>query len=283
MAAAEAGFDSERSPEVAFVEVIEGERDAFELWRGEVLLPVAPLAVLHEGDRIAVIGPDAKIRLRLSSGEVRTARSGDDPIVLEPAPPGATVTGNLIGWIGTWFEVGAEGSQHQVALVARGMALTAPLLGAASAKLVSGSRLFALAWQGGVPPFRVSIRRDDDARALYLVTHGNRITAGPLELGLGWHLLEIEDAAGGRVSQRLDVVATMPSPPSAIEGISDGPGAVVEAGWLASQPDGAWVLEAYTRLAIPNDDAARRLARLLEQGIRPSPYPPDATERPSLD
>ena len=244
--------------EVGFVELYEGPASGGSIKRDKDVLPLEALAVLQAGDQVLVTAPDGKAVLNLGEAQQTTITLKESPYTIPAPGEGADVVDNVfsdaLSAISFWqkarpgFVVGA---------VSRGDdqgELRAPLLEGYSPRLVSGTRLFFLAWAGGTPPFDLTVSSMTDGPVL--AQNGlEKTSIEPVELQLvpgGYHIL-LKDAQGAKREYVFDVVSESELPenlktsaPLNLDAVAM---ALAEAGALMQAETGDWMFEAYQRLA----------------------------------
>jgi hypothetical protein len=156
-------------------------------------------------------------------------------------------------------------------LVTRGSDMPALLLGRNKAqKIVAGDRVIALVWVQGEAPFeiRLSVR----GRIIAQQASADRAITLPVSLPAGPASLTIADKDGRSATVGFTAVsAPPPIPDMAASAVNGEHRALLEAGWLASHENGAWLLEAFQRLQpiAQANPAAATLQRALASGDRP--------------
>ena len=155
-----------------------------------------------------------------------------------------------------------------------GEPLDLPLVPANGASIDAGSGSFALAWNGGSPPFAITLSDSGSGQAVLNVAgiESRALPERPLTLADGAYTLRVSDRTGQVVERGLTVVRPearpRPPPDAGSAGLPPAWRATAQAGWLAQQETGRWLLQAYLE-ALPlaaDFEPARTLAHLLAAG-----------------
>lgn len=192
---------------------------------------------------------------------------------------------NLVQWAGDWLnnQVGAGRADPPISLSSRGdkpadqkLRWVLTLSGTTSARLLAGTRAFAIGWQGGVAPFHLRLQHQTGNKVLLdqMDIKHHFFSSPALELPAGAYQLSVEDAQKQQATLAIEAVTAADLPTSAPElkpaSDTDSLKETVYAVWLASQGE-TWVLEAYLRAWRWQDQhqPAVWLMRSLEKGHRP--------------
>ncbi len=263
---------------VGYVEWLVPPSSNYAVVRGNETSGVKLLSQLFDGDKLVVRDPDAQIRLRMSSGDTVVVMASQSPFTVAARGTENTRFSNLVATMQdalTWW---FDSPQYEVNLMPRNEAhrLSVPLLANTSPKVIAGNRRFALAWQGGTPPYVLMLRNVDSDEVLAKVEGLTEPAAvlGEQALKKGRYEVTVTDDSetGVAVRHRFRAVSmdSVPLAP-ANEGLSELPPPVritAEAYWLAQQDGGAWRLESFMRLSAISDTfpPARLLRRVLGDG-----------------
>ncbi len=161
--------------------------------------------------------------------------------------------------------------------------LAIPLLsGPSRQRLVLAPRRFNLAWIGGKPPFKVTLRNEQpdslSANPPWAFDIGEeRVVSSMIAPHPGSYGVRIVDAAGAAAVGQFDVVTMPPAiDQHDLTSLPQEIGLVVAAARLANMDGGVWRLEAHVRLADlgREDYAAALMAERLRAG-KDLPDPPD--------
>jgi hypothetical protein len=150
-------------------------------------------------------------------------------------------------------------SDQLISLATRGQEtpLFMPLIGNSGAKLAVGDRDLYLVWNGGVPPYALSLIEEGEKKPVVEMNMLNESHANikGLSLGIGIYTLQIEDANKKQLRRSFQTVALdrIPTHPGqafvdvrskAEKRLND----TVFAAWLSMQDPPMWSLEAYQRV-----------------------------------
>ena len=144
-------------------------------------------------------------------------------------------------------------------------------------QVAGGTRVLALAWAGGVAPFRVSVLADGAAAPVAAATSAATAMALPShDYATGAYHVVVRDAKGATATGAFTVVDASALPaltPDEATAINDPStprdlAASLDAARLMADPTGHWGFEAYQRIIGYQDDSplARRLVYELQVG-----------------
>jgi hypothetical protein len=144
-------------------------------------------------------------------------------------------------------------------------------------QIAGGQRALALAWAGGVAPFRVSVLADGSASPVAATTSATTSATLPIhDYAPGAYHAVVRDAKGATATGAFTVVdgAALPAmTPDEATAINDPStphdlAASLDAARLMADPTGHWGFEAYQRIIGYQDDSplARRLVYELQVG-----------------
>jgi hypothetical protein len=266
---------------IGIVEVFDGPSTDYGLRRNNAELGLHICDEIQPGDKIVFRRKDGRVRIRMISGEVRTITSlaQEEPITA-PKGEAASISGNLLvnlrEMLTPWhdfvefnFSVRGAGRSQPV-----GELLDLPLVPVTGAAIDAGAPSFALVWNGGSPPFTVSVHASGNQDAVLNAAgiEARALQERPLTITEGIYTLRLSDSAGRRIERQLTVVPPkdLPRPPpdAGFAGIPPAWQVTARAGWLAQQDNGRWLLQAYLdTLPVAADfEPARILADLLATG-----------------
>ncbi|MDS4013776.1 MAG: hypothetical protein RKP46_05390 [Candidatus Accumulibacter sp.] len=145
-----------------------------------------------------------------------------------------------------------------------------PWLRASKSLLSEGRRRVFVVWRGGLPPFRVSLKREGAATPLAESSDLNMCEAflPASDLTSGRHVLTVTDHAGLQLEvSQIEVVPPELRPSAeALPAASVQPAWLSAAQWLAEQEDGAWRFEALQDVAAHLGDTPEAQAWIQRRG-----------------
>ncbi|NEV61612.1 hypothetical protein [Thiorhodococcus minor] len=258
-----------------WIDSFEGPAKGYAVIRVGQELPVRYLMPLEQGDLVEVRAADGRIRIRLGEGkEISLSHARSRFTVPAPAAP-PTTWGNLVRWAGDWLTAlhSDAAPTRTITAASRGetdIPLSSGLLSSERVGWPAGQRPITLAWNGGQPPFQVTVvATADPAKEPVLKEIGIRQRihrTAPVMLEPAEYLLVIADAAG--YAWRTLVIAgaeeAVPKPPagSIPDDLPPEVRTTVEAAWLACQDGGQpWRLTAYQQVADLGDYPPAALLR----------------------
>lgn len=226
-----------------------------------------PGEYIYDGDRLRAPAADTTIVVARQRGPLTIcplrARQEDCVALidgkggfLQSAARFAASLDKIVGWYG---------SSLTANLVTRSANPPRVKLGAGMPqKIAAGERALWLAWSGGEAPWLTRVSQPGGGIS-ELRSRQPSATLPSLRLRTGPAVVEIIDVRGRAVRLEIEVTALPPLPDFA--GMAPTPlhARYLAAGWLAMQEDGAWVIEAATRLnEITQEYPA---ARALQSGL----------------
>jgi hypothetical protein len=231
---------------------------------------------VYEGDRIRVPQADATVTISMKGGPLsicpRGARQEQCAATLQPQGVLASVVAfarsldTLVAWYGD------EKATSTVNLTSRGAAPPKfEIGGRASQKIKAGKRALWVAWSGGDAPWMVRVVQAGKAMGEMVAKNGREIVLPGLDIAPGTLEIEVSDEKGRKAVLKAEAVGALPAAPdfsgSAPDKLHED---YLSAAWLATQADGAYVLEAVARLTplTANLPAARALRMALGAGER---------------
>lgn len=241
---------------------------------------------MQNGDRLWAKESSSELHLEQDDGRITSVKPANSPYTVQDTGKAPSIFANMVKWAGDWLnnQVGAGGAEPTISLSSRNPTTTDQKLrfvpapsNTAPAHLLTGTRPFAIGWQGGIAPFHLRLLSKTDNKVLLNQPEiKHHFFSNPaLELPTGAYQLSIEDAQKQQATLAIEVVtvAALPVSPSDLKPATDADSLkhTVYAVWLASQGD-IWVLEAYQRAWSRQDQhqPAKWLMHSLEKGHRPS-------------
>jgi len=222
------------------------------------------------GDKIAVTRPDAVVMVRMLATNETFLVTQSKPLTFQqPAVSG------LLGSVGPWLIgvlLGSDRAGDSNAMAASRAVNTGscynetgktnepvtfriPILAASRSVLAAGNRAIFVSWQGGVPPFSVTLSAAETGRIL-AQTVGVRGTCSVFlprtDLRPGHYQLTLTDAQNVKEQEdSLFVVAEAPAEPSELRdaNLPEDARQLYVATWLSVLDRGIWAFEAQQRVA----------------------------------
>jgi hypothetical protein len=224
------------------------------------------------GDQIAVTRQDAVVMVRLlATNETVVLTTKDKPLTFkQSAVPG--LLGPVVPWlIGVLQGSDQAGDSKTTTTASRGVntgpcynetrktnepvMFRIPILAASRSVLAAGNRAIFVSWQGGVPPFSVTLSAAETGRIL-AQTDGVRGTCAAylprIDLGPGHYHLTLTDAQNVKEQEdNLFVVAEAPAEPRELRdaNLPEDARQLYAATWLGVLDSGIWAFEAQQRVA----------------------------------
>lgn len=223
------------------------------------------MSELRSGDRILINDRSAYLTLLTSTGRLRvTAEMSKEVGYQVNASPNSIWT-NFIDLVTDQFKLGQS---RVVTTSSRGVpwleaegSPTIPADQAGFSNLAAGERALHFRWQGGKPPYRLSLMRDNQTLSEINVATGSAASLPKLPLLAGNYTLVIRDSKGlikgdtRRGSVVADLIllapADIPPMPQALAAalLPEEARQLLYADWLARQGEGEWSMEAIQMVA----------------------------------
>jgi hypothetical protein len=252
---------------IGYVAAIDG---AAQITRAQQTRELLLGETIFRGDRISAEAP-ASVRVDTRGGSVTVCGRG------VPASDCRRNfdSGGPILPAGSWWSRGVTMvswfRSNPSNLITRGPYPPVLLLGRSKAqKLASGTRKLSVTWAQGEEPFEV--RLSAGGRVLARQKTAERsITLPEVALAPGAATIAIVDKENRTTTVEFAVTVAPPVPSMTASAVNREHQVLLEAAWLASHDDGAWLFEAYQRLQLAADKvpAAAMMQRALAAGDRP--------------
>lgn len=270
---------------IGWIEEFTGSPEQYQLIRRSERVPVRLFMGLEAGDDVSVLRPEGRVRLWLGDGRsVELRGQGHAREVLLGLRTVPTVATNVMDWATRWFtESHQESATRTVSVHVRGSkdALSAALLERRETPVAVSRQPLFLAWEGGLAPYNVLLRRFDDGAVM---TSVDRLTYNRVRIdrGLdspGRYEVTIGDSQGRSLRARLIAVPSQQVPVAPGELRRDtlqGPARrTLAAAWLSGREEGRWAFEAYQEVMMIGDEyrPAILLREQLERGEGPTGAP----------
>jgi len=229
---------------------------------------------IRKNDRIRVPANDTVVTVARQSGPLVICRK-DAPA--EDCVANVTEGGTVLQSAGDMYRaiqriVSYYGVASTVNLLTRSQSAPRILIGdGRPQRILAGDRAFWLEWTGGTPPFELTIRQAGQPDVLHTASAWTATLPSRM-LPPGLLRIQVRDKDGQQSSMDVEVVTQIPALPDfAAAAPTQRFSSYLQAGWLAMQGDGSYILEACIRLTAIGDDfqpaAALRLGLAL--GERP--------------
>ena len=252
---------------IGYVAAIEGSA---QLTRAQATRELLLGEMVFRGDRILAEAP-ASVRVDTRGGSVTICgrgmsandcrRSFDSGAPILPAGSWWSRGVTMVSWFrSSPSNLVTRGSDPPLLLIGRNK----------PQKLAAGNRALSLVWVQGEGPFEV--RLSGSGRLLSRQTSAGRSIRLPdAALAPGVASITIIDKENRSTTVAFTVVVAPAIPNMAASAVNRDHQALLEAAWLASHEDGAWLFEAYQRLQPAADkvQAAATMQRALAAGDRP--------------
>jgi len=271
------------APIVGRIENYNGPSSAYLLERQSgKTVAIGFLLSVYEGDKITVNKPGHFLQLAVGSEHQRVEITADN------SPYTVEKYGDLLmAWDNSWAWLGNKLSEYHDELcesnktrcepdtpVTRNQTyrdtLSIPLLTDNPAYIVAGTRPLYLRWYGGQPPYQVTVSQN--GQPLGLLSAENQWIATralPFKVATIYQVI-LTDTNGRSITERFTIVPAIDYPNELEEsGLSPETRQTVRALWLAAQPQGRWMLEAYQQASeiAERHYPARLLRDQLEKGL----------------
>ena len=274
-----AAFAGAGSVEVGYVESFDGFADGYTLTRDAQRRPVTICMLVYKGDQISVEAPRGQLILRLADN--------DDPVVLTkdrglyavaggPVPHG--FWSSRLAWAADEFNImdTAEKTRFSTAIRGGRSKFAAPMLRSPQT-LAAGARDLTIAWRGG-KRVHVTLASSPDGKIVAEGAASDGLWTSPsIDLRSGVYTVTIFESDAHSTTGFVNVIPAerLPQTPPDLNRpeIPKQLRITADAASLASQGDGAFLLEALQRLQPLRHKfhPAETLADALTDGRAPSP------------
>lgn len=220
----------------------------------------AVMTELRSGDRVLVHDSKAYLTLLTSTGRLRVTADMSKDVGYELNARPNSIWDNLVDLVTDKFKLGqsrvVSASSRGVPWLEAEGAPTIPADQTQFSKLAAGERALHLRWQGGKPPYRLSLMRDNQILSKLNVPKGSEASLPKLPLLAGNYTLVIRDSKwlNKGDARRSSVVANLillapgdiPPMPQALAAalLPEEARQLLYADWLARQGEGEWSMEA---------------------------------------
>lgn len=264
--------------EVGWIEDISGNAADVDVVRNGKKIDAVRFLPIQNGDRVSVAN-NSPTKVTVSFGNGRNSDTIDKSHALTVKQTGEvpSVATNLMAWV---VSLGKKEPQDQRVVMASTRTssdssnkLNIPLL-PDEATLIAGKRPLALAWQGGKPPYEVTLVRRDtrEVSARFSELNTTQIIKD-VSLSPGVYELVVRDSASAAWREKVLAVegGAIPEPPAELRALPENARRLLSASWLAGVEEGKWALEAYTQIALlaNRNGAEENFLRALEAGQLP--------------
>ena len=263
---------------VGWLQEVDGDLGNITLIRGNTRVPVAFFMELHEGDKLIIDKSDTIIGVGLAENNMVTITSNQSPYVMRRIGKPPSIARNLMKWAGNWitglYKESERGDVVQLVTRAPTLPIKAPVLMADPLYVIGTHAGLCVAWQGGSPPFTVTVKAGGDRAESFKekgVQDRRTCISADLIAGKGYELT-IQDVGGNLFETELVALApdALPDEPLELKSsvLPDQSKATLYATWLLSRGKGQWILTAYQQVASVADDylPARLVRDALERG-----------------
>jgi hypothetical protein len=278
--------------QVGYIDTLNGPPSAFELIHNGDKLKVSPFKQLYPGDQIRIRKKTNKLfadkenylTLAFANSQFVTLRyvdTQDSPYRVGKHRNTISILNNIFNLTSQWvsalyldhvqtLSIQTKGQDNEIAT------LSMPILTGHEAKLLAGKRQLHLAWQGGKPPYQVSLYRTDQRVPLW-VKNALTATTAILEkrdISVGGYQIIVTDAQGKQVIGEFTAVADTTILTAAEirlleqSQLSAATKKTLQASWLAHQA--GWYWEAYQQVSEIKDYYP---AVLVKTGLAAGLYP----------
>lgn len=271
--------------QVGYIYDFDGKISQYRLLRNEKEVPIGLFLAVFEDDRIDVNNDNITIKVMLEGEEQpKTVSKNNSPLNIKSDAVIRTVPSNLVSWAGEFFNSLYKDRETQtVTVVSKGLfnspvsphenlnQISSELLSHGPLILLSGKRNLYFNWDGGTPPYQVSILLNDSLIKNIQELALSNVLLKAITLQPGVYEIAIRDIKDNIFSTPLTVLSEKISLPSSLEK-SNLPEEVKEtllATWLAGKKEGYWRFEAYQRVVsyAKNYSTAKLLKNALENGV----------------
>jgi hypothetical protein len=220
----------------------------------------AMMTELLSGDRILINDSKASLTLLTSTGRLSVTAEMSKREGYEVIASPNSIWSNLVALVTDQITLGQtqviSASSRGVPWLNAEGAPTIPADQTQFSKLAAGERELHFRWQGGTPPYRLSLIRDEQVLSEINVTKGSEASLPRLAWPPGDYTLVITDKRGlasdgharGSVTANLILFdpADIPPMPSALANspLPEDARQLLYADWLARQGEGEWSMEA---------------------------------------
>lgn len=242
-------------------------------------IPADGRMALLAGDQLVVLRPEGRVVVRLYPSQriievnADTANAGHRagaPNYVVPAPKGGGMTETVARLFKVLMGPADQGEDSEYDAVTRSgpaadcfnrsgdsnspTLFRIPSLTANEPLVAPGRRRLYVAWEGGVPPFSVTVERASDGVVLAdgRAPQGCAVRLPPADLTPGRYRITVTDRNGARLEENNLVtdgeIPAMPDPIAALEQPADVK-ALYYSSWLGLQSGGAWSFEALQKVA----------------------------------
>jgi hypothetical protein len=261
----------------------------YKIMRGDKLVPARVGGRVLEGDTVEVLTDHGKLELKLFDrpDSVQIVRN-DGTFVVRTHRPIRSFWSPVLQWVSDELELMFREESGAVNANIRGhsdVSVTDLLMFRVPQRITAGERRLVMAWPSSVAgPVHVSITNMAGTIVARDTVAKNVWTSPNLALEPGRYRISLatayDDVSGG-----VEAVPPfdMPRPPPELdEAVPADLRITARATWLASQANGAYLLESLQELAAITDrfPPAGILMRGIVEGSRPEPPPPAARDQP---
>lgn len=264
---------------VGYIEDYSGTEGQYAIRRGNAELQVGVWAELLVGDKVRVKEAGQTLTVRYTDESRETF--GPEAITSDPlAPRGeeSSVLRNLFASLAGVIHDFREQRVETVAAITRGVEPLAldPLNASGANLLVAGRRTLYLAWRDGIPPFSVTVTRNDPYSEVVQASglSGRSWHSEAIDLQPGTYQVTIADAdtSGTFVLQVVDETSGPAVATGCVAAASDEVlNTLTHAYCLARLDNGRWAFEA-SQLLAPVASGGYKPAKLLLEGLRAGEY-----------
>jgi len=257
------GGPANAAVEVGWVEAVTNQTGTAVIQRGSERLSVTRFQMLQAGDILSAT-EDARIDIRLGEGsKVLAVTTANSPYLIQRVGEVPGAWSKMLGWLReiALHKVGkGKPDVDRVAIAASrtGNTNTEPLSLAMFSNpeyfLLAGQRDLHLVWRGGVAPFSVRLtnKQTNALVGQQASVSARETTLTSAALDPGTYLLRVADASGASRLMRIVVVERNAAPQTNLitgsELLAAPQHTLANAMSLASEPNNAWLLEAYQQL-----------------------------------
>jgi hypothetical protein len=243
----------------AVIEEINGSLNLFKVWRGGKKLPIFPLMVLQEGDKLDILKPEDTSLIKNQQTYIRLTFGGNQsekviykksPYLVKKRDTTPSIVENIAINTKTWFRSLYEHFYNTVETRTKGGELfSIRLLTEHKTQLfVAGQRVLHLGWQGGIEPYQVWVYQENLDQMVGPKKSDSKQVSFEGEWLPGYYQVIIHDEGGKKTIHGQFQVVTRSHPTHPKLSGQDAISTTLQAAWLAQQENGVWRLEAYQQV-----------------------------------
>ncbi len=141
-----------------WVSNFEGSADGYDVIRNNETIALEQLMLLEPGDMILIKKPGGGVLVIDEHNEHHKLTFDDTPYVVPESASPPRLLGNVRNWVASWWSTRGNQNTSSMSAVSRG-GFEPTIIGAEDGDklLLSGTRNLHLAWNGGIPPFDVTL------------------------------------------------------------------------------------------------------------------------------